>query len=155
MAQLECCKTISLVYASDGYWQTGGVPALRHMLWHIGILSQTCPHSFLFSFSISVSTKPINKCDIKAKKWNQKDRFQDAIEHRAIIRYIDWLLQWIVQNLLIPLSQFLVFFFMPHHTPVFLLFFHRDEMKSLQAALQKQLDDAAGRAEKQQATVRC
>jgi len=31
---------------------------------------------------------------------------------------------------------------------------HRDEMKSLQAALQKQLDDAAERAEKQQATVR-
>lgn len=31
----------------------------------------------------------------------------------------------------------------------------REEMKSLQAALQKQLDEANERAEKQQATVRC
>lgn len=40
------------------------------------------------------------------------------------------------------------------HTLFFFYFNIREEMRSLQAALQKQLDEAAERAEKHQATVR-
>lgn len=120
------------------------------MLSHIDIMSSFFPALPLFFFN-----KTINKCGVKAKKGNKNDRFLDAIVHIEIMGYIDWLLLWIVRSLLIPLSQFSVFFYAPPHSFVFLPFFHRDEMKSLQAALQKQLDDATERAEKQQATVRC